>query len=205
MASKYGFFGSIKLKDNITAAVLPVQKLLSGYTLRVYKNGKITPSKELIKFAKLEYWTETPELENGLDFFKSSDWTPYPSTAPACLLIGITPRTEAKVDLFAGAKSKETKVETQGPKSPELIACIDEVFPNCWNDAGFVDLEIFITDRVETENKIYNIPKKFKKGAKQGQLGYMRRENILIYPCEPKQEEAKVEDTNLSDLIPQLT
>lgn len=205
MASKYGFLATIKLKENITEAVVPVQQLLRGMTLRVFKNNKVTPSKELIEFAKLEYWTEIPEKENGLDFFKSSDWTPYPKDAPACILIGITPRTEVKVDLFAGAKAKTTKVEKQGPKSPELVAYVDEVFPGCWNDEGFVDLQIFTENRVETENQIYNIPKKFKKGTKKGTLGYQRRENISIFPCEPYIVETnRQEEPQSPELISQL-
>lgn len=188
--NKFSFLNTIKIRENIKEAIIPVLREPSGLSLRVFKNGKVFPSKELVEYAKLEYHTTEPEKENGLDFFKSRDWSLYPADGPSCLIIGITPRSQPKVDLFAGAKSDKTKVATQGPRSQELIEAIEELFPTAWTSQDFVDLCIDKEAKITTENNIYLIPKKFKKGVNAGNMGYQKRENITLHPCEPQQSSA---------------
>lgn len=183
--NQFSFLSNIKFKEDITEGVIPRLKLPTGPRLRVYSNGKIFPSVELMKFANLEYKYGTNE-GCGIDFFKSTDWKPYPADSPQAIIISFIPRTEKKIDLFAGVKSDGKSVLKHGPKSEQLLNCINEIFPAAFGKEKYIDLVIDISTPIKTEDGIYNIPKLFKKGENKNKATYTRRENITLYPAAPE-------------------
>lgn len=209
MSDKFAFLTRIKLREDIKEAVVPFFKNPTGPRLRVFKNGKVFPSEELVKEFNMEYNNPDGETSpgNGIDFFKSTDWTPYPKEGPTCLIVAFIPRTEPKIDLFAGAKSDKTSVLSQGPKSEELVNLLQELYPHDWNE-GYIDIAISVDTPIQTENNIYLIPKKLKRGPKTGERTYVRRESIKVFPCEPWSdgENPSVERVNtLESLMHQTT
>lgn len=186
MTDKFAFLTKIKLREDIEEAIMPVLKNPTGPTLRVFANGKLFPSPELVSLGHLEYTHDDENPGFGMDFFKSEDWKPYPADAPKCIIFGFVKRKEPKVDLFAGAKSEKTSVMSQGPKSPALVEAITAVYGDIFDkEKGYIDLVLSTETPIKTENEIYLIPKTLKKGTRAGETTYVRREHINLYPCEP--------------------
>ena len=80
-----------------------------GLTLRVFANGKIYPSQELVNIFELEYPDKSDGVPNfGLDVFKSTDWGMFPVNAPQkYIFIAPVLKDSPKVDLFGSVKYNE--------------------------------------------------------------------------------------------------
>jgi hypothetical protein len=163
----------------------PKEKNPTGMTVRVYANGEVYPSKELVEKYKLEYVNkESTEKANGIDVVDSTEWTPM-ATQPRMILFGITPKTEPKVDLFGSCKfnddgSPKSSVMTQGAASEELL--------NLTRSLGFltpeqkyVDLVLLEQYPINTKDGLAYIPKTVSRGPKKGEKDYERRENVTFY------------------------
>jgi hypothetical protein len=180
----YSFLSNLTLVDTGRMRQ-PKEKNPAGMTVRVYANGEIYPSKELVEKYKLEYVNrESTEKANGIDVVDSTEWTPM-ATQPRMILFGITPKTEPKVDLFGSCKfnddgSPKSSVMTQGAASEELL--------NLTRSLGFltpeqkyVDLVLLEQYPINTKDGLAYIPKTVSRGPKKGEKDYERRENVTFY------------------------
>ena len=134
---------------------------------------------------------------NGLDVFTISDWTQLDdaSRAHKLVLVGVTPKSMPKVELFSNVKynddgTPQNSVMDQGATTygkETLLPLLKEVYGVEPNEAGYIDLEINPTFnlRERVSNGIFIIPKTIIRGEKKGKADYLRRENIDIFPMTP--------------------
>lgn len=176
-------------KTKTTAPKLPE----GGLVLRVFANGKVYPSKDLVEAAEIEYTNKDAEIKgNGLDIFKSADWSGFPADAPEqFLFVSGIDRSQPKVDLFASCGYNEdgtpkTSVTEQGGGSfgKTLLAMVEDVFDICIPSGDFADLAIREDIVLESPNGLYYIPKLKSRGDDKGTITVQRRENIKIRPFE---------------------
>lgn len=199
-----------KSPTSVTGGKTPV----AGAHLRLFSDGSIYPSRELVELHTLEYQPKNVDQpENGYDVFLSSEWDQYlnlNANAVPFICIAPTSKHNLKVDLFA-----QTKYDKEGnPKSSvlnqkttsglHLIKLLEQVYLNdpetesIFEGSVYVDLRI-VLDKPLTPSKtgIYNIPKILVKGKKAGKKSYCRREHLTIYPLEIVEKGApeKVKET----------
>jgi len=173
--------------------------------LRLFPDGSMYPSKELVKEFNLEYQPkDSTNPEYGFDIFSSKHWGQYQTAKkaykaktgkdmPEIIVISPVSRHSAKVDAFG----KTTYKKDGSPKSSVIDQgastfgkqMIDEIFPEVLGKdpfaegKAFIDLKINRENRIpSTQNGIYNIPKKLVKGKDAGKFSYTRRENAMFYP-----------------------
>ena len=193
----YSFLSNLTLVDTGRLRT-PKEKNPTGMTVRVYANGEVYPSQELVKKYNLEYVNkDSTEKANGIDVVDSSDWTPMASQ-PRMILFGITPKQEAKVDLFGSCKFNEDgtpkgSVMNQGPTSAELLELTRSLgFLN--EDQKYVDLLLLEQYPINTKDGLSYIPKTVSRGPKKGEKTYERRENVVYYPCTSTEEFEKMNE-----------
>ena len=103
----YDFLKTIKLTDPGRVRA-PKSNNPTGMTVRIFANGEVYPSQELVDKFNLEYLPATNENPSyGFDIVDSLTWTPLAS-APRMILFGVTPKTLPKVDLFGPYRDWET-------------------------------------------------------------------------------------------------
>lgn len=193
------------VKEEVKRTSVAVSKNPDGMKLRLFKDGSIYPSFELVQRFNLEYPNrEEAELaRNGFDVVDSRSWTQYPQGADNYIFICATPKDQAKVDLFANVRYKEdgaptSSVLTQGSKRPELIEMIREVYnlgvvsvedvdqavevDKLFGESNYVDLEVHTDVVLPTTTNIFHLPKRISRGPKVGQLDTVRRENSVFNP-----------------------
>jgi hypothetical protein len=136
-------------------------------------------------------------VANGLDVFTMADWTQLDpaSRAHKCILVGVSPKTSPKVELFSNVKYNEdgtpqNSVLDQGANTygkERLIPLLKEVYGIEIGEAGYVDLEINTgyNLKAKVSNGIFMLPKTIVRGTKAGAADYLRRENIDIFPLVP--------------------
>lgn len=178
-----------------------VAKTPEGLTLRVFANGKIYPSQELVDRFDLEYQRKDSLLSgNGLDVFKSTDWGMFPVDAPQkYIFIAPVLKDSPKVDLFGSVKYNEdgapvNSVMEQGGGTfgEQLLEMISEVYGITLEKGSFLDLEVKADVVVKSPNDVYFIPKTVARGEKKGQITVVRRENITVMPLVPCAEIANI-------------
>ena len=193
----YDFLKSLNLVDpgrqRPTSEKNPI-----GLRIRIFHNGKIYPSQQLVQKFDLEYKNkptegqegqegqeETYNYGNGFDIVDSTKWRPLEDQMKM-LLFSVVPKNQPKVDLFGSAiynddNTPKVSVMNQGTTSPSLLQFVKDIG---WftNDHSYCDLEVVIANPINTIDNIYYLPKTIEKGASAGQDTYVRRENITLYP-----------------------
>lgn len=207
----FDFLKNITFKENL-GVKLNMDKNPTGLKLRLFKNGRVYPSEELVTRFKLEYGVEGG---NAIDYFNTKEWGPYPKDAPEAVVIGFSPRTEAKLDLFGYTRKKkgeEASIMQQGPEAVGLWELIVNTYKLTDIDNWpYIDLEVNMDIPIKTEDSIYLLPKKVSRGKNIGKLTYQRRENINLFLLLPgKMEFKKVvgsasRDIEQLDLVAVLT
>ena len=186
-----------------------VPKNPEGLTLRVFANGKIYPSQELVNTFDLEYPCRDIDAVNfGLDVFKSTDWGMFPVNAPQkYIFIAPVLKDSSKVDLFGSVKYTEdgkpvNSVMEQGGGTfgEQLLEMITEVYGITLEKGSFLDLEVKTDVVVKSPNDVYFIPKTVARGEKKGQITVVRRENITVMPLVPC-----VEITDITDNVEEVS
>lgn len=166
----------------------------NGASLRLFKDGSIYPSQEVVDKYYLEYGLD--HLNNGFDIIDSRQWNQYPQDAQPVVFIAAVPKKSGLVDLFASAKKEDVSVMSQGSKTfgPTLIQMLEEVygykpaigeepfFNDIFNGKKYIDLLIVEDVTLPSLDGIYNVPKTVAKGEKKGQQTTKRRENIVVNP-----------------------
>lgn len=185
--SSFDFLDGMLFADDKVKAKCP-ESDLSGLKLRVYENGEVIPSRELVEKFNLEYG----EGSSGVDIFLAHSWGAYDKTKPNLLFFTAVPRTEAKISLF----SKETpdgSIMTSKFKSSELVTNLRALDADVFNIGkranynsskrkAYVDIEIVVDKPITTQDNIYYVPKTISRGPDKGKETYVRRENITLYP-----------------------
>lgn len=172
----------------------------NGASLRLFKDGSIYPSQELVDKYNLEYTKD--KSGNGFDVFSSKDWNMYPSeNTQHVVFINAIPKSENRVDLFGSAREVNgefTSVMEQGSKTfgEILINMIQDTYGIIlFENSKYVDLMIVEDISIPASDGIYFIPKMVNKGENKGSMTTVRRENIIVNPLTLFKVEDKVETT----------
>lgn len=199
---QFDFLRTIKILEETPGPKATV-KTPDVFGLRIFTNGKVYPSKELVEKFSMAYDAEN---SNGMDIFLSTEWSQYPEGTPPVLLVAFVPRTEGKITLFGSLPkgSKPVNILSHGPKSPELLELIRTTY-KLTDEELYIDVVVDATVPLTTSNNIYFIPKVVQRGEKKGEKTYVRRENITIYPLLPKGEETTQEATTEVEQIDHLS
>lgn len=168
----------------------------TGLSVRIFSNGSVYPSKELVEKFNLGFVNkDSTEVVNGIDVVDSIEWTPL-AAQPRMILFGITPKSEPKVDLFATCKYNDDNtpkgnVMNQGSVSESLLNLVRSMgFLN--EDQKYVDLVIVEQYPIKTQDGLSFIPKTVERGARKGEKTYERRENVTYYPVTTSEEFEKM-------------
>lgn len=158
----------------------------SGLTVRIFSNGEVFPSFELVEKFNLEYKAiDSGEVTYGFDVLDSTEWTPL-MDQPRMIIFGVTPKTEPKVDLFSTCRYTEhgnpkISVKNQGGTSEVLLALVRSM--GYLTDAQkYCDLELVTEFPINMQDGISHIPKVIERGEKKGEKTNIRRDNVVYYP-----------------------
>lgn len=156
---------------------------LKGNVVRLYANGEVYPSKDLVDKFNLEYGRKG-EGGNGFDVVDSTEWKPT-EKLQRTIFFGVVSKDQPKVDLFAQVRYNEmdepiNSVRTQGTKSKLLV---DVARSMGWlTDQKYVDLEVVTSYPVTAKDGISYVPKQVERGEQKGAKTYERRENVTFFP-----------------------
>lgn len=181
----YGFLKTIKLVDTGRLRA-PKTNNPIGLTLRIFSNGEVYPSQELVEKFNLEYLNKDDEnVSNGIDVVDSLEWSPL-AEVPRMILFGIVPKTQSKVDIFGTCRynsdnTPKSSVINQGTVSETLLGLVRSM-GYLTEEQKYCDLELVFEYPVKTEDGIAYIPKLIERGEKKGEKTYERRENTTFYP-----------------------
>ncbi len=180
----YGFLKSIKIVDTGRVKA-PKSNNPTGMTLRIFANGEVYPSQELVTKFNLEYLNKDNEnVSNGFDIIDSLEWEPL-SKVPRMIILGVTPKTQSKVDLFGTCRynsdnTPKSTVLTQGTASDSLLTLVRSM-GYLTEEQKYCDLELVLEYPITTEDGIAYVPKLVERGAQKGEKTYERRENCTYY------------------------
>ena len=181
---------------------------VSGADLRLFKDGRVYPSQELIDTHNLEYVNKGDETGNGFDIVDTQNFPNYPEGQPRLVMVALTSKDNAKVDLFGSVGYNEdgtpkTTVATQGSKTTGawLITLLEEVYGEDLFPEGvrFVDLKIRTEFGLNTPNNIYHLPKTVARGVNKGDITYTRRTDTTLWPLVVLTLEEAEEETVTDD------
>jgi len=191
----YSFLTSIKIVDTGRTKT-PKSKSPEGLAIRVFADGSVYPSQELVNKFDLQYKHKDEAFPgNAFDVVDTANWKPM-QAHPRMLMFGVTPKSAPKVDLFGSTKYSEeglpkANVLTQGAKDENLVELAKSLG---WltEDQLYTDLKVIVDYPLNTEDGIAYIPKTISRGKDAGQTTYVRRENTTFYPVEVVPVEAVV-------------
>lgn len=184
------------------------QRNPEGLAIRVFRDGSVYPSPDLVSMFDLEYANKPAEGQsvtgNGFDVI---DTKLYPTFQVGRRILIISPvaKASAKVDLFASTTYNEdntpkSSVLDQGSKtfgSEELIPMIEEIYGIKFRrkdeneGAEYVDMLLIGNPATQQPWMLPNgksvtfIPKKVSRGADKGAVTTTRRENPVFYAFLP--------------------
>lgn len=178
-----------------------------GVQIRLFKNGAIYPSKELVETYSLEYQPKDSETVGfGFDIMSSKS---FPNTAhlpQIFLILAVVSKSLPKVDVFGSTKyysaedvaklaAEGTEVVEGHPKSSVidqgnttfgkdvLVPMLKEVYGfEFSDDQKFVDLTIVVDQPLKTNDGNYFIPKPISRGEKKGEMEVVVRKDIDMFP-----------------------
>lgn len=204
----YSFLRNLTLVD--TGRIRqPKEKNPKGLSVRVFTNGEVYPSEELVKKYNLEFVDKDSEAPaNGIDVVDSIEWTPLASQ-PRVILFGITPKSNKKVDLFASGRHNEdgtpkNSVLTQGAPSESLLSLVRSM-GYITGDQKYVDLVILEEYPITTKDNLAYIPKVIERGVNKGEKTYERREAVTFYPVTTSEEFEKSKTTTQDTIVVNAT
>ncbi len=179
----YNFLQKLTLVDTKRVRA-PKQKNPEGMTIRIFPNGEVYPSQELVDKFNLEY--KADRTGNGIDVVDSKQWTPL-ENEDRMILLAITPKSEPKVDLFAQCRYDKdgnpmSTVMKQGSTSEILLTLVKEL-GYLTPEQKYCDLELGLEWPVGDRKGIFNLPKVIERGERKGEKTYERRENVLMIPA----------------------
>jgi hypothetical protein len=196
----FDFLKTMELKEieKAPASATPEKTPAPGAHLRLFADGSIYPSKDLVEAHKLEFQNKDSVLvANGYDVFVSSDWAQYNNTsknAVPFVCVALVSKHADKVDLFSqvrydGNVPKSSVLNQKTAAGQTLIDALSKVYldnpetENIFGNKTYVDLKIVTEAPLHVSpTGIYHIPKVVERGKDAGKPTYVRRENIQIFP-----------------------
>lgn len=195
--------------SNVTVSAAPVTKAApvnrnivrqpeSGLRIRLFKDGSVYPSNELIAAYNLEYVKRDEKnqpLGNGFDIIDTRDMVNQINTPQHFAGVIATPRSEGKVDLFSMCRYDEvtgeplTTVAEQGSNTygkESLIPTLEALYGDAFvfNEQNYIDLEI-VPQEISSEDKRLFVYKTIVRGADKGKKSYVVRTDAVILPLVP--------------------
>lgn len=194
----------------------------SGMGIRVFKDGRVFPSEELVNKFNLEYPERTANTDadskkeydfvggpgNGFDLVDSRSWAQYKGDKHF-LALAVVPKDQPKVDLFSTTRYDEetgkpvSSVLDQGSATfgkSTLIDALREVYGTQFGEKqDYIDLKVETGFNLKSlsANGIFLFPKKVSRGKDAGKDDYQRRENVDIFGLVPVAMEVKENITNV--------
>jgi len=183
----------------------------TGKTIRVWKDGSIFPSEELVEYFDLEYRPKDVDHQgNGLDVFPTSQFPIFKSPQPL-ILINVVDKAKPRIDVFGtvgyyaeaegvelpeGVKAGDPQLSVldQGAATfgkNRLLPMIKETYDVEPNEKGFIDLVVLGADGTEAtqpfalSKDFCHVPKAVTKGDLKGTATYQRREYPRLYALYP--------------------
>lgn len=190
--------------------------------IRIFKDGRVFPSKELVEEFDLEYRpknTDPSQRGNGFDIIDSREFHQYPKDNPAIMFITAVPKKEPKVDLFGtsmyddeGNPIKSVLTQGASTRGKEIIETLSSLYgldkDKMFEETGYIDLIILRDYKLTTPNNIYYIMKKVARGERKGELEPIRREHLTLMPLvvkgssyDPNATKDTVEDSNIPEEV----
>lgn len=182
-----------------------------GYDLRVFENGSVYPTQEIVNKLNLEYKPAYASPSNdhdvsyrgfGFDIIDPADCISLKTAVEAgmptgFIILGHTPRVDGKVDIFRSTRYDEQEnpkstVLDQGAPSDlaELIFAKygDNAFGNQENKVGYVDVKILTDNVIPNPSTGVIIVNKFtnKKDRDEPVKTYVNRKNTTMFPLDVK-------------------
>ncbi len=203
----FDFLKTMEIKEIEKSPLTPAASKLPGANahLRLFADGSLYPSKELVELHNLEFQPQGSALpENGYDVFTSAEWAQYGNAAPNAVpfvCLALVSKHEPRVNLFSQTKynadtTPKSSVLTQKTTAGEdLIAALNAVYldkpeESIFGTKPYVDIVIGLTNPLtKSTTGVYHIPKMIVKGKDAGKATYVRRENIQIFPIMIIEEE----------------
>lgn len=170
--------------------------------IRVFRNGSVYPSMDLVKRFDLDYQAKdsaTPGF--GFDVIDSRQWVNLKTEQPA-LFIAPVRRDLGKVDLFGSCtfdteNNPASNVIDQGATTfgKKLLSMISEIYDiniKETDEKDYIDLHVVEIPEVNAVLKdatkgVLHFPKTVSRGEDKGTATYVRRENATVYGFVPAQ------------------
>lgn len=167
-----------------------------GLALRVFKDGRVFPSQELVDTYNLEYQLEgeQPNPAQGFDLFMAHDLPNFDKSIPNCLLVAPIAKSEGKVDLFKSTEynedgSPKSSVLTQGSNTfgkrdliPMLEVVLNQDSATIFKENKFVDLIVESAYPLPIATEFLYVPKTIRKGPRKGEIETVRRNSNKVFP-----------------------
>lgn len=172
----------------------------NGLKIRVFRDGSVYPSQELVDKFNLEYWPkDSMEPGNGLDVIDSDQYSDL-KTPQRVIWVSPVSKKHGKVDLFAAVgynsdNSPKSTVQNQGANTygkEELLPMIKEVYGlelTKESETDFIDLQLVANPSTgkpwELPRAVTYIPKQVSRGKDKGSYSTVRREKPefwVLYP-----------------------
>lgn len=191
----YNFLVNLTIIDNGRLRT-PKEKNPTGMSVRIYANGEVYPSAELVKKYNLEFVnSDSTEKANGIDVIDSLEWAPL-ANQPRMILFGITPKIEPKVDLFGTCRynpdnTPKSSVMNQGATSESLLGLVRSL-GFITDEQKYVDLVLLERYPINPKDGISHIPKVVERGERKGEKTYERRDGVTFYPVTTSEEFEKM-------------
>lgn len=176
------------------------QRNPEGMAIRVFKDGSVYPSQELVDEFNLEYdRKDGNDPGNGFDVI-DTDLYPNFQVGKRILIISPVPKKAAKVDLFASTTYDEdgnpkALVTEQGSTTygkAELVPALKNIYGIELNDEQrYVDLVLVANPTTNQPWELPNgrevtfIPKRVSRGDAKGQITTIRRERPQFWALLP--------------------
>lgn len=179
---------------------------VEGASFRVYKNGRMFVSAEIADKFNLEFGAKEEitipgkdgaedkvkevVVGNGLDIFSSENWQMIATPQPMLFVAAIPREGNAKIDVFGSCKYEDDgtpkgSIESNVPSTfvkEVLIPELESLYGVNFEEVDFVDLVMNTEYGIDAPRGIFSIPKTVSRGANKGELVFVTRKNITVFP-----------------------
>lgn len=204
------FLKNVEVKEvapKMRAERIKLEKFpVPGAHFRVYKNGRIFtdpdiadqynlnhgPKEEIVIPGKdtAEDKVKLVKSGNGLDIFSSENWQMIATPEPM-LFIAIVPRAgNPKIDVYgstsydnAGEPTRNIDTNTISSFGKTfLVPKLEELYDIDFEKNDFVDLVMNTEYAIEAPRGVFSIPKTVSRGESKGELTFLTRKDITVFP-----------------------
>lgn len=210
MTMDLSFLKNVEIKEVAIKAKAERIKLnkepVPGASFRVYKNGRIftadsvatehelefTPKKEIVIPGKKNDENDTKDIVtgNGLDIFSSENWQMIATPEPM-LFVAVVPRNDnPKIDVYGSTSYEEDGTPKRSIHSNTvssfgkdvLVPLLESLYGINFEEVDFIDLIMNTEYSVKAPRGVFSIPKTVSRGKNKGDLVFLTRKNITVFP-----------------------